>query len=90
MAIRKMKYMNETQTAEIEALWPEHGEAIYAYVKDCIRAYKIGEAEGSLIVVAAVGIGAGVTYLGKKVYHKLKEKKEEPKPWDKPGRDWEV
>lgn len=89
MAIQKMKYMNETQIAEIEALWPDHGEAIYAYAMDCIRANNIGMAEGSLLVVAVVGIGAGATYLGKKIYHKLK-KKEEPKPWDKPGRDWEV
>jgi hypothetical protein len=88
MAIQKMKHMNETQLAEIEALWPEHGEAIYAYAKDCVRAYKIGEAEGSLLVVAAFGIGAGAVYLGKKIYRKLK--KEEKKPWDKPGRDWEV
>lgn len=81
------KYMSVAQQAEIDALWPEHGEAITAYVKDCVCGYNIGRRTGSLLSVATVGIGAGAVYIGKKVYHKLKEKKE---PTEKPGRVWEA
>ena len=70
----KMKYTSEAQIDEINALWPEHGEAITAYVKDCLRAHTIGEAKGSALAVVAFGLGAGCYHIGKKVYRKLKNK----------------
>lgn len=77
------KFMDAAQQAEIDALWPEHGEAIMAYVKDCVRGYKIGEAYGFLLTVAGGFVIGSVAIIGKKVYHKLTDNKE---PTEKPGR----
>lgn len=88
----KYKFMTEAQLDEINELINNgHGDALWAFGQECadsyFNGYKSGRMQCYLIVLAGISVGVGAVYLGKKVYHKLK--KEEPKPWDKPGRDWE-
>ena len=89
------KFMNETHVAEIEELWKDHGEALAAFSLECCNSWNEGWYEGftrgvikqTLLTTAGIGVIAGGIYLGKKVYHKLKEEK---KPTEKPGRVWEA
>lgn len=87
MANYKVKIMNEAQMAEVNELWKDHGEALAAFAFEAANAYQEGRRRGHMLVAAGFCIGACGAYIGKKVYHKLKEEK---KPTEKPGRVWEA
>ena len=87
MAKYKIKIMNEAQIAEVEELWKDHGEALAAFGIEAANAWREGQRHGYMLIAASFCIGACGAYIGKKVYHKLKEEK---KPTEKPGRVWEA
>lgn len=87
MAKYKFEFMNDEYAAEMEKLWNDgHQEAIFAFGAECMNFYK-KKSERLITGAIIAGALAGVTAIvGKKVYHKLKDKK----PEEKPGRVWEA
>lgn len=76
------KYMNEAFEAEINGLWAEHGEALEAFAKDSVEAWKSGYKYGffktgcaSILLAGVIGAGAVTTYFGTKLVDKYFDKK---------------
>lgn len=75
----EIQIMNEAQVTEIEGLWKDHGDALWAFGMECgnagVAGYKRGCATRNLLIAGVVVVGAGAAYLGNKIAQKRIEKK---------------